>query len=79
MNGSFQSAVLAAVSRGAPLSEVVGILREQKDLGVTRDVAYRSIEALLDQVDSKTSDALLEVMDVISGFCQVRYRVWPDE
>lgn len=76
MKERFKNAVGPALARGAPLSELIDIVHVHKARGLTQDVAYDALQELRTTADMSSEDRILELMDVISGFCQPRYRIW---
>jgi hypothetical protein len=75
---AFISAVKDALKRQAGLAEFREILREHRDLGLTRQDACDALEGLRGGMDESTEDRVLEVLDVASGFCAPHLRVWPE-
>jgi hypothetical protein len=78
MIDDFKKAILAAVSRGASLSEFTQILRQYRDLGLTKQLAHETLEGMRAGVDEQTEDRVLEVLDIVWGFCNARLRVWEE-
>ena len=76
MMAEFTAAIRDALSSSASFDAIVAILRLHRDKGLTKGDAYRALEALRGTVDVETEDRLLEVLDVVSGYCQLKYRVW---
>jgi hypothetical protein len=76
MSDLFKKDVSDALSKGGSLDEIAAILRRHRDLGLTQQAAYDVLQELRDHADEQAEDALLEVMDIVSGYCQPRYRVW---
>lgn len=67
------------VSSPTPLSPVVSTLRRFRDAGISRDEVRRALESLREHArDEATEDRILEVMDIVSGFCSGRNAVWDD-
>lgn len=68
-----------AILTGLPLPQLVSTLREYRRHGVTRDEVQLVLEALRDRApDESVEDRILEVMDVVSGFCPRERTVWED-
>ena len=76
MNEQFLVALREAVERGAPLEEIVGILRMWRERGLTAEDASKALELLREGADEQLEDRILEVMDIASGFCRPELRVW---
>jgi hypothetical protein len=69
----------AAISAGMALRQLIPTLREYRRSGVTRQEVQLALEALRDQArDEATEDRILEVMDIVSGFCTRENTVWED-
>jgi hypothetical protein len=67
------------ISAGAPLAHVVSTLREYRDQGASRREVYTALEALREKARvDETEDRILEVMDIVSGFCSPHLTVWSD-
>lgn len=79
MIDALKNAVLDAVSRQASLAELAAILRTQREQGVTRSMALAALDELRTTADEHTADAILEIMDIVSGFGQPQYRVWSED
>jgi hypothetical protein len=65
-----------ALRRAAPLEEIVDILRKYRDQGLTAKSAAETLEAMRSTFDAQTEDRLLEVLDIVTGFCRPEIRVW---
>lgn len=66
-----------AITAGLPLRQIVSTLREYRRLGVTRHEVHLVLEGLRDQArDEAMEDRILEVMDIVSGFCPQESTVW---
>jgi hypothetical protein len=56
------------------------LLIEMKAEGISSEVAYAYFENLRKELsesgDEKDEDKILQVMDIISGFCSPHLRVW---
>lgn len=70
----FQDVFREALHRGTgDLYEIVG---RYKRLGLGQREAYEALEALREGLPEPVEDLLLEVMDVVSGFCSPHNRIW---
>ena len=72
------AALREAVARDADLFELADLLRNYRDAGGTRAEALAILGALRADVTESTEDRILEVMDFAAGYCQPRFRIWPD-
>ncbi len=62
-----------------PLREIASTLRDYRHQGVTRQEVQHALEVLRDEVvDEAVEDQILEVMDLVSGFCSRENTVWDD-
>jgi anthranilate phosphoribosyltransferase len=72
-------ALQGAISARVPLSQIVSTLREYRYQGVTREEVQSVLEGLRERAqDEATEDRILEVMDIVSGFCPRETTVWDD-
>jgi hypothetical protein len=68
-----------AISARLPLRQIVSNLREYRRAGITRDEVRFALESLRGRVrDEATEDRILEVMDIVTGFCPQEITVWDD-
>jgi hypothetical protein len=68
-----------AICSQVPFAQLVATLREYRDRGVTRDEAYAALESLRESApDEATEDGILELMDIVSGWCSRASDVWAD-
>ena len=69
----------AAISAGLPLPQIVSTLREYRRSGVTRHEVQLALESLRARArDEATEDRILEVLDIVTGFCPPEKTVWDD-
>ena len=69
----------AVISSGAPLGDVISTLRGYRRLGVTRHEVQVALEELRDQAqDEAKEDRILEILDIVTGFCSPQNTVWED-
>jgi hypothetical protein len=69
----------AEILAGRPLNQIVETLRGFRDAGVSRDEVSQPLESLRARTtDEATEDRILEVMDLVSGFCRADPTVWDD-
>jgi hypothetical protein len=67
------------ISAQVPLRQIVSTLREYRDQGVTRHEAQSALESLRARArDETTEDRILEIMDIVSGFCPREATVWDE-
>ncbi len=67
------------ISAPVSLSQIVSTLREYQHQGVARHEVQSALEGLRERAhDEATEDRILEVMDIVSGFCPREMTVWDD-
>lgn len=76
MSKEFTEAILRALSQRVPFEQIVAVLQEHRDEGLTQQSAYEALEAMRTGLDDDTEDRVLEIMDIVSGFCAPHHRVW---
>lgn len=61
----------------APVTRILPQLREYRSRDVSRSAVLTILEDLRDAASSEaTEDRVLEVMDLVAGFCRVEDAVW---
>jgi hypothetical protein len=69
----------AAISARALLHQIISTLREYRRPGVTREEVKHARVLLRNQPqDEATEDRILELVDIVSGFCAHDKTVWED-
>lgn len=76
MNNELRAEISEALGREAPFEELVDILRRYRDQGGTATAAAETLEAMRVVADERSEDRLLEILDVVAGFCRPELRVW---
>jgi hypothetical protein len=77
MSSNFEIELRKALNDRAKLVDVVEVLRAARAEGLTQAEAMRILESLrVESPDEAVEDWILEVMDVVVGFCSPRLRVW---
>jgi hypothetical protein len=67
------------ISAQVPLRQIVSTFREYRHQGVTRQEVQSALESLRGRArDEATEDRILEIMDIVSGFCPRETTVWDD-
>ena len=67
------------IATGASLRQVAAALRDLKRSGISRDDALSALKAARHRArDEAEEDRILEVMDLVSGFCPRELTVWDD-
>lgn len=72
----FSWSIRAALARDAALADFMPLLREYRGLGLAQEEALQVLESLRGNSGSATEDRILEVMDVVAGWCAPHNRVW---
>jgi hypothetical protein len=80
MNGSrFPEELRAALMSGLSLGQIVKVLRDYRAAGISREEVQDALERLRSHAqDEAQEDRILEVMDIVSGFCSAENSVWED-
>jgi propanediol dehydratase small subunit len=69
----------AALAIGHSLRQIVEALRGYRSAGISREEVLQALECLRSQAqDEAQEDRILEVMDIVSGFCSAENSVWED-
>jgi hypothetical protein len=77
MKSDWQRELETAIGSDRPLEEIVALLRQFKEKGVTQEEAYSFLVSLREKVsDEATDDRILEVADFVAGFCSPHVAVW---
>ena len=79
MTDQFSKSLQAALSLNAPMGELVGIVRRFKDAGLTQKSAYDALEGLRTRLDESAEGRVLQLMDLVVGWCQPQHRLWEAE
>ncbi|MGA3674595.1 hypothetical protein [Lysinibacillus agricola] len=57
--------------------DLLKILKEYKDAGGKQNDAYAVLESLREAIkDDSYEDRILELLDVVVGFCSLHVRIW---
>jgi hypothetical protein len=79
MTGELQRRLEKAILSGAPLEDIVSLLRGYKSQGVAQDEVYSFLESLRGRAPNEaTDDRILEVADFVAGFCSPHMRIWEE-
>jgi hypothetical protein len=80
MNGSrLPEELRATLMSGLSLRQIVKVLRDYRATGISREEVQDALECLRSQAqDEAQEDRILEVMDIVSGFCSAENSVWED-
>ena len=76
MSKTFEISVRDALARGASLDELILILKEWRDLGLTAESVTEILEQMRKNSDQEAEHRILEMMDIATGFCRPELRVW---
>jgi hypothetical protein len=77
MRADWQGELEAAIRSERPLEEIVALLRQFKQEGVTQGETYAFLESLREKTsDEATDDRILEVADFVAGFCSPHMVIW---
>jgi hypothetical protein len=77
---AFMTELEAALARKAASDELVAVLRRHRDAGLSQRAAYDSLQTLRSrEIGEPDEDRILELMDIVSGFCHPACRLWDDQ
>jgi hypothetical protein len=71
-----QSSIDSAISRNENLESISTILKSYKEKGIDQSAVIELLESMRIGADEEYEDRLLEILDVVSGFCDSKYTVW---
>jgi hypothetical protein len=60
------------------LGQLLAILRQHKDAGLQQADAYKLLDELRADRPEDEDDLILELLDVVVGFCSPHMRLWPE-
>lgn len=74
------SRLQAAVVSAGTLDAICEVLRDLKQSGATPAEIHATLEAMRDSArDEATEDRILEVLDIVDGWCRPQLRIWGDQ
>ena len=77
MSPEMERELESAVKSDVPMADVVALLRQYKDRGVSQLEAYAVMERLhLSATEDVVDDRILEVADFVAGFCAPHMKIW---
>ena len=76
MIDQLKSEVGNAISQGVTWDGRRQILLTYRDLGMSEDTMTRALLALREELDPGAEDELLELLDLVVGWCQPHLRVF---
>ena len=76
VSDAFKQAIEAALQRKVWFADFCPILEEFRDKGMSATSALAVLQSLRAGADEPTDDLILEVMDIVVGFCSPHLRVW---
>ena len=79
MNNNYMETIIAAVNNGSGLDEIYDATVRFKTEGLRQADAYRvlkEVRSIFANRDEAKEDLILELMDYVAGFCQVKYYIW---
>ena len=68
--------LLNALINNSEISELRTLLFRYKDAGFDSDFVYKLLESMRNEVNEDMEDRILEVMDIVAGFCSPNMKVW---
>jgi hypothetical protein len=76
--GPFSGEIREAIVREASDEELVRIVRAHKNLGLTKSAALQALATLRSSVTDPQEDRILDLMDIVSGWCAPDQRIYPE-
>ena len=73
---SLQEEIRKSLEKSEDLSTIREVLIRYKTSGGKRDKAYAELKDLQNAINPYHEDRLLEIMDIVSGFCSSHLKVW---
>ena len=64
------------LEKGGDIASMRPILLKYKDKGFGSESVYKLLGAMRSCADEDVEDRILELMDIVSGFCSPEMRVW---
>ncbi len=71
-----QWAISSAISSDESLESISMMLRSYKDKGIDKLEVIALLESMRVDADEKYEDRILEILDIVTGFCDPKYIVW---
>ena len=71
-----RTAIEAAISRDESLESISSILKRYKEKGIDQPSVIDLLESMRTDADEKDEDRVLEILDIVTGFCGSKYTVW---
>lgn len=71
-----RSEIDSAISRDESLESISTILKSYKEEGADQSAVKDLLESMRIDADEEYEDRLLEILDIVTGFCDSRYTVW---
>ncbi len=78
-DNSLSRVLSGALTQSRDVLTLRDILEEHRQAGMTREEMLRALEALRKSSDPQTEDVILELMDLVAGFCRPELAVFPGE
>lgn len=69
--------ILELIREQVPLQELIEYLKVLKAKGLEKELAYQSLEKMRTEViNNEEEDVILELMDIVQGFCSPQLLIW---
>ncbi len=79
MNDNWQNILNGYLKYPIHLQDISDFLKNLRDEGIAQGKVRSYLEYLRSTIDDETTDnRIIEILDIVEGFCQARYRVWPE-
>jgi len=66
----------STIRNGECFDDVLAMLRDYKEKGVEQAEVLILLESMRVHADDEYEDEILEILDIVTGCCQSRYRIW---
>ena len=70
------SSIKKAVSENRSLESISLMLKRYKEEGVDQTTVVDLLEQMRTGVSEEYEDRLLEILDIATGHCNIKYKVW---
>lgn len=77
MRSQWKSELIEQLNKDLPLAAWSTYLCTLKSKGITREEVRLVLNECSNNTDEETvKDHILELLDLVEGYCQIQYRVW---
>ena len=76
LNEAFEKDIIEILDGEYKIPALLEVIKKYKKSGIGQEEMLKELERIRHLKDEKFEDRILEVMDIISGFCRPDYRLW---